>query len=490
MGGKKSISDEEDVTRSIEALADEALARSELMTDALWQWLHSREALSSFAFFGALGRKDTATVFCARIELEVAKPEGVYAFSSYWRGSDRDCPAAESRLDELAAADSIDGKAVLLATSNLPATEAGVARIVAQLRRGRVIPEVVADVIVRGGWMAPLTPSLAEGLFREIAGADFRNGSRVMDLLHMWLHLKKPLADGLEDLAWQILESDPPVSHNDAWDFDQLAARLASRNPERGFMLLERLACSSRDKKWKPVESHGENKFWRTLCSLDRKKALDITVRAAVNRFELGWALKQLLNPGADRDAILTLARQSTETARFLAGCLTAGADGFWGLAGELLALYPDDDELWIEIAGDIEGLNTTIAGPQSAYLERRKQQVKEVLADAATPAILRRRLNEWLERAEDSIGRHVVWEYDEDIDGLMRHVHDKNSNQRIWAIGRILKHASFEEMRKLLTVEDIKEALPQVDLPDERRRLLEGALDVWKNGHVLGAVG
>ena len=82
----------------------------------------------------------------------------------------------------------------------------------------------------------------------------------------------------------------------------------------------------------------------------------------------------------------------------------------------------------------------------------------------------------------DEQVGQHVVWEYDRDIDGLIHHIHDKGSAQRIWAIGRILKNASLEEIRKLLTVEDIAEALPQVDLPEKRRHMFEAALQVWEH--------
>ena len=65
----------------------------------------------------------------------------------------------------------------------------------------------------------------------------------------------------------------------------------------------------------------------------------------------------------------------------------------------------------------------------------------------------------------------------------LRDHVRDKDSRQRIWAIGRILKVASFEEVRKLLKVEDIEDALPETDLPEDRRRMFEEAIEVWKRG-------
>ena len=61
-----------------------------------------------------------------------------------------------------------------------------------------------------------------------------------------------------------------------------------------------------------------------------------------------------------------------------------------------------------------------------------------------------------------------VIWEYDEDINDLRRYIglEDKHSPERIWAIGRVLKFSDLKDIRRLLTVGDIAQVLPQVDLP------------------------
>ncbi|OGS05793.1 MAG: hypothetical protein A3G41_06840 [Elusimicrobia bacterium RIFCSPLOWO2_12_FULL_59_9] len=479
---------DEDEAKKIEALAEEAVAHPELLADDVWGWIQSDDALVARQFITALGRKDASGRFRERIEIEGTRSEGADIFSSYWYGwAERNTDSAEEaerRLDELAAGDRIDGKAVVLATWSLQATEAGVRRIIEQIRRGRAPGDFVAWIILRGKWMKPLIPEQAARLLRAISGEDFAHGARVMDLLGMWLQLKNPLEGELEELAWQTLEADPLVNYNDAWDCDQVAAHLAERNLERAFALLVRLAGADRSGRWDPIENRAQNKFCRTLWSHDRSKALGAVMRGNPRwRMQFERALKRFLSPVEDRDAILNFAKESVENARFLAGCLTAAAPGFWALAAELLALYPDDDQLWFEIAGDMEGVNETHWGTSSSFLEKRKAEVQKIIAHPATTAPLRRRLQDWLARAGERIGQHVVWEYDDEIDGLMRHVQDKDSAQRLWAIGRILKYASLKEVRKLLKIEDIEEALPNVDLPHERRQMFEAALPVWKNG-------
>jgi hypothetical protein len=50
-----------------------------------------------------------------------------------------------------------------------------------------------------------------------------------------------------------------------------------------------------------------------------------------------------------------------------------------------------------------------------------------------------------------------------------------------MWAIGRVLKYAKWEDVKRLLTVEDIEEALPYIDLPEKKRKMLEKAIEVWR---------
>jgi hypothetical protein len=85
--------------------------------------------------------------------------------------------------------------------------------------------------------------------------------------------------------------------------------------------------------------------------------------------------------------------------------------------------------------------------------------------------------------RLEGEIPRQIIWEYDEDVNDLQRYIQDKDSTQRMWAIGRVLKYALWEDIKRLLTVEDIEEALPQIDLPEKKRKMLERAIEVWRHG-------
>jgi hypothetical protein len=191
--------------------------------------------------------------------------------------------------------------------------------------------------------------------------------------------------------------------------------------------------------------------------------------------------LREVLDQEADRSLLLSLATDA-ESARFVADSITAAKPGFWLIALELCRRHPTDESVRANLTAAISMPEHVFNGTLSDIYRQRKVQVDEVLADPATPAECRT----WLRRVSESLDRaaakRVIWEYDVDIYDLRRYVDDRNSPQRIWAIGRILKYANISEALEILSPEDIAEALPQVDLPERKRKALERALPVWLN--------
>ena len=116
-------------------------------------------------------------------------------------------------------------------------------------------------------------------------------------------------------------------------------------------------------------------------------------------------------------------------------------------------------------------------------WLESRRNEIDRVLNDPATPPKARLWLRDVLSRMQGQIAHYVIWEYDDDANDLRRYIQDRNSPERLWAIGRVLKYAEWKDIRRMLTVEDIGEVLPQVDLPERKRKALEKALEVWRSG-------
>jgi hypothetical protein len=147
-----------------------------------------------------------------------------------------------------------------------------------------------------------------------------------------------------------------------------------------------------------------------------------------------------------------------------------------------LVQQHPHDEELLSNLTAGLAQLDTDVEGPRSQFYKTLKQEVERVLSEPATPPEVHTWLREVLGRLEQTIPRQIVWEYDRNVEDLYRYIQDKNSAQRMWAIGRVLKFARMEDVTRLLTVTDIAEALPQVDLPEKKRQMLEKAVEVWRH--------
>jgi len=493
--------DEEDLTsgahpqfeRELIKLADEAVKNPSLLTPDLVEWLLSPSSLRGRAFFYFLGNVDAGLIFHKRLEALGRQPEAAEAFSAYWVGwGKRDQEAAESRLDQLSSAYAVTGKAIVLASVWLGASQAAVARVKAQIQAGCVDPEDIARTLVVRQFMQGLTEDQFEQLLKGVAGTTFSHGAAAVDMLGMWLHFTRPLQNSLADYAWQCLEHDPLLrSSHDAWACDRLAAVLAQDDPERGFRLLERLEQRSEEDRhhWDPLEPFGSQRhqFWQVLHTKDRGRLIGLLLDAARTNTlrcdRITWKLRELLDQERDRDLLLAFARGDIEYARIIAGCVTSAKPGFWSIVFAVVQTYPHDEDLLSNLTAGIEQQGAVIEGPMSQFYEARKQEIKQLLHAPSTPPEVRAWLREVIGRLEREIPRQIIWEYDLNVDELRDHIRDKHSSQRVWAIGRVLKYATWEDIRRLLTVEDIEDALPYTDLPEQRRKVLERALEIWRYG-------
>jgi hypothetical protein len=479
--------------RELSKLADEAVRNPSLLTTDLVEWLLSPSCLRGHAFVGFLGHIDARLIFRERMEALGRRPEAAKAFSAYWVGwAKRDQEAAESCLDQLSSLHAVTGKAVVLATVGLGASQTAVDRVKTQLRAGCIDPEDIPRLLMVRQFMQGLTEDQFEQLLKAVAGTTFNHGAAAVDMLGMWLYFARPLQDSLADYAWQCLEHDPRLrSPHDAWKCDRLAAVLAQDDPERGFRLLERLEQRSEEDShyWDPLEPYRSRRhqFWQVLHTEDRERLISLLLDAAqtdnLRCFRMTWKLRELLDQEEDRELLLAFARSDIEYARIIASCVTSAKPGFWPIVFPLVQTYPYDEELLSNLTAGIEQQGSAIVGPVSLFYEAGKQEINQLLHAPSTPPEVRTWLREVMDRLEREVSRQIVWEYDLNVDELRDHIRDKHSSQRLWAIGRVLKYAAWEDIRRLLTVDDIEEALPYTDLPEQRRKTLEKALEIWRYG-------
>jgi len=473
----------------LEKLAKEAISDPASLTPDVCSWLISGRAQQSHQFFFHLGKLDVNGTLRSTLDEIGAESNGSVAFGSYWRGRAAiDRKKAEKYLETAAALGGVASEAVLRAVAHLGPSEATLRLLRDEISKSQVSPKDIAGILY-GDWIREISAEDMLSLLKTEPGDRVEHASVAIEVLGRWVHWERSLEGALADFAWQCLEAAPRVSGNEAYDFDKVAATLTQRQPDRGFNLLETLLTQPEDKRsWCPIDRYtGGNDFWSTLYHADRRRTLrtvfSVALRDPSYSFRVTWNLEELLNQQADADILLEFALESESQAILIAESITSAKEGFWPLAFGIIRRYPNSPKLWDVLTQGVEQMGRIIEGPYSQHIESCRKEVEKKLSDPGTPAAARPWLRDILGRLGEEIAQHVIWEYDEDANDLRRYIEDKESPERIWAIGRVLKYAEWKDIRRLLSVEDIEEALPQVDLPERKRKALEKALEVWRVG-------
>ena len=473
-------------------LARETVTRPTLLSDEVVSWLLSTDAQNSPKYFFLLGNQDFQGRLRSKVEEIGSQANGANAFSAYWGGSAKhDRTQAEKRLIELANAGAVTGEAFVSAGGYLGPSEMIVATIRERVSKGLITPKLASGILY-GDWIGNSSEEQFLGLLTSFVGSRFEHAALIVDVIGRWLHRERSLESELKELAWQCLEAAPSVTEHEEYNCQRLAAKLAESDIERAFRLVEKLLGQPHDRHaWNPIDRYGvqENHFWFVLHKADPERAVRTVLSAALagpeRRFKVTWDFKDVVDQENDADLLIKLASEDEKLAEVIAETVTTAHSGFWTVAFQIIEKYPGNDRIQSALTGGIEQQGTFHVGSQSMHLETCRAEVERVLADPATPRKARPWLSDILSRMVGEVAQHVIWEYDEDANDLRRYIEieDKTSPERIWAISRVLKYADWKDIRRMLTVEDIEEALPQVDLPERKRKALEKALEVWRLG-------
>jgi hypothetical protein len=476
---------------ALENLAKEVVSNPALLTPHVASWLVSGKAQRSNQFFFHVGRLDANGQLRSEIEEIGAENSGGIAFGTYWRGqAEVDRKKAEVRLEELATSGSIACEAFLAAVAHLGPSQSTLRLIRDEILSGWVSPKAVSEFLY-GEWIRGISTDELLSLLKTLAGNQLENASVAINVLGRWADEGRSLEAGLGEFAWQCLEAVPPIRGNEVYDFDKVASKLAEVNLERGFNLLEKLLVQPEDRRaWCPIDRYaGESNFWNVLHAFDRRRALRtvfaVALRDPLYSFRVTWNLEELLNQKTDADILAEFALETESQAILVAESITNAKEGFWAIAFAIIENYPANQKVWNALMRGVEQIGRVIEGPYSRHIESCRKEVEKKLGDPATPTAARPWLRDIIGRLEGEVGRHVIWEYDEDVNDLRRYIDlkDKNAPERLWAIARVLKYADWKDAKRMLTVEDIEEALPQIDLPEKKRKALEKALEVWRSG-------
>lgn len=409
--------------KELRALAEEVVDSPAALTDELLIWLCSDEAGNSWRFFSYLGMVDLERTWLSSIERVGASDSGATAFAAYFGAVGRADPGfVGNRLDELTQERRVTAEAIVRATGHLGGDSAGIQRVETLISEKRVNPVDVERTLVCWGFIDSLSPEEYLRLLKAIAGPDLENAVAAIDFLGMWLHDERPIEGELVEFAWRCLEAAPTVSFNEHYDCDQLASKLAQADIERGFHLLEKLLMQPHDSNsWNPLERHGQNRFWDVLRKADAEHAFRVVFSLALTdpfvRFRVTWHLPQMIDQENDADSLVAFALESEEKAELVCQCITSGRPGFWPIALRIIATYPSDRRIQSALASAVEQMGSVIWGPQSAHLEKRREEVVRVQNDPATPRVAR----PWLEQLEERLSarrdHEVLSERDEQVD-------------------------------------------------------------------------
>jgi hypothetical protein len=485
--GKENSRSEVELTE----LAKETLSNPALLSNELISWLLVRYREKSNSYFFLLGYHDSKGTLRSKVEKIGSQTNGADAFAAYWGGwAKRDRAQAEKRLIELVNMNAVTSEAFALAAGYLGPSEALVTVIKERVATRLVAPKLASGILY-GDWIGKSTNQQFLDLLKEIAGDQFENSALAIEALGRWLLKDRPLEGALAEFAWQCLESMPAITctSREAYDLEAVAAKLSESNVDRGFRLLEKLLRRPYDRKsWNPVDRYGvqEPNFWSILHEVDPERAIRTVVSVAADseqRFWVTWLFKDLVNQEEDAGVFIKLAIENERQAEVIAAIITTSRPGFWPIAFEIIEKYPAKERIQLALTRGIQQVYEVYSGPYSTRFESLRKEVERVLSDQATPTAARPWLQQVVAGLESDVNQNIIWEYDRDVNDLQRSIEDKDSPERIWAIGRVLKFSDLKDIRRLLTVEDIAEVLPQVDLPDKKRKALERALEVWQGG-------
>lgn len=74
----------------------------------------------------------------------------------------------------------------------------------------------------------------------------------------------------------------------------------------------------------------------------------------------------------------------------------------------------------------------------------------------------------------------YFLWDYNLDENQIRTILQADNDTEKKWLIGRILTHARFEDVWKYLTIKDILNIFPRLQLSPKTKQAWQRALSVW----------
>lgn len=482
--GLEARADEAPTREPIRNIAQE-LAKAPGLFERHLEWLVSEEAQQRIPLFTLLGQEDRGGRVLEMLLARSSGPRWPEAFGAYMAGWHEVEPVrAKSALDRFSERHQfVSG--ILLAACWMPPSPQTVERLVrlASDEKTRT-PEVVEEIARSASWGA-LSAALAERLLKALDDGSAEVRAQLLFPLLIRTRPDTEMTPSLRDLAWSFLASTPVARHD--WDF--LAARLGREEPGRLLGLIAEKWQELTDRQGPP---HSVLPMaWGVLKNRDRPGLILMLLRRAMTpeaSHWIGWELSQEMDPWQDRDLLLNFAREvGVAGAHLIARHLDADKWGFWELARDLIAGW-DDEEVGQGLSAPL--LSGEWSGSAVPMITARITGAKALLNDShprvatwAQEAVSL--LEEWRRHAEREDQEEWIWDYRIRRSELEEMVRQKDSPERLWAIGRLLKDAPRERVRELLTPAEILDALPKIQNIDEgTRQMWEAYAKHWSKSY------
>ena len=469
----------------LQHLADEAIQDPNRLNDSLLEWLLGPEASHAAWFFIRLGEQDSAYSWRDRLVEKVGLPRWPENFGWYMSGwARRDQRWAEEYVDRLLVTDPETAEGIFAATLRMMASTSGVDRILRLLNSEKLQRNLlIQDLAWR--WTDPLSLVDFVRLFQGLDDGSWSTSLALLDVLAYQQWRVGGLPSEFRSSVWLILERTGSVrTDHQARMWDSLAAYLAESEPNAVLDLIERLAGREPEPEARPVFEFLRNhaSTWKALARFSRpalvRRLLGISASSDGGRYWVHWCARHLIDPSQDGHTLLEFARNNAEAgALAVIYLLDATKPGFWELVREIIAGFGDSKRVIARVGASIH--RAWGWGSLAPVFEERRRQLAR-MAEDPDPRVskwargMARALEADVEREELSDKEEFLWEYDVTRPELLRMLQDRQSPDRLWAIRRILLHARPEEAIRLLTVDEIREVLPDVDLPEWTRRIWE----------------
>lgn len=482
---------EADASSAIKSIASEFLQNPHLFTSHL-EWLTGEEARQGPQLFQILGEIDRGSELFKSLLTRSTRPHWSQAFSAYLVGWGRtDLPGAERALDYLTDTHLEPAEGIIRATCSLPPSDETASRILRVVEKNPTQrTELISQISLFMQWHKLSAEATAQ-LISALDDGTRKVRSLLLSAFTTRVFRNSAMTPSLKELAWSFLRSAFPDQVGEGGhEWDMLAAELGKQESQRLLCLVEELAITHLKDGFQRFNwEHELPLVWETLEEANRQGVLWMLLRLTMTANIPYWIdrkLSQMIDPSRDRETLLHFVRDAgVEGAQAIALNLEADKPGFWELARDLIVESGDDERVKDRLLANV--MSGGEWGSAVPRIDARLAQVRPLLndSDPKVATWAQQAVSSLEERRQRAEREDWIWDYRIRRSELEAMVKQKDSPERLWAIGRLLKDAPKERVLELLTPEEILDALPKIQNLDERtRRMWEGWARHWSTRH------